>query len=113
MIMRVPSIFFCLVCDLQIIFFFCSFVLRPKDPYLDRPLPFIIGTEEWHKKWHVGLQDTSSDEGDSDKLSDNYSDDDSDLPLDENDLLNEEQVEDINFCLCYISDFCYHVMYIH
>lgn len=59
-----------------------SFVLRPKDPYIDRPLPYVIGTEDWHKKWHVGLLDSSS-ESEAEKNSERYSDSDSesDLPV--------------------------------
>ncbi|KAF2882466.1 hypothetical protein ILUMI_23691 [Ignelater luminosus] len=61
---------------------FPSFVLRPKDPYIDRPLPYVIGTDDWHKKWHVGLLDSSS-ESEAEKNSERYSDSDSesDLPV--------------------------------
>lgn len=38
-----------------------SFLYRPIDPYIDRPLPYVIGTQEWHKYWHVGLGFSSSD----------------------------------------------------
>ncbi|KAJ8963320.1 hypothetical protein NQ318_018789 [Aromia moschata] len=60
-----------------------SYVLQSKDLYGDRPLPLIIGTEEWYKKWHVGLTDSSSD-SESDKVSETYSDSDSEdhLPKD-------------------------------
>lgn len=59
-----------------------SYVLRPKDPYLNRPLPYVIGTEEWHKKWHVGLLESSS-ESETEQLSEKFSDSDSesDLPV--------------------------------
>lgn len=55
---------------------FTSFVLKPKDPYVDRPLPFVIGTDEWYKKWHVGLLDSSS-ESEDEKVSEKFSDSDS------------------------------------
>ncbi|XP_018568410.1 WASH complex subunit 2 [Anoplophora glabripennis] len=60
-----------------------SYILRPKDIYADRPLPLVIGTEEWYKKWHVGLADSSS-ESESEKVSETYSDSESgdDLPKD-------------------------------
>lgn len=57
-----------------------NFVLNPKDPYLSRQLPYIIGSEEWHKKWHVGLIESSS-ESEEDKVSEKYSDSDSELDL--------------------------------
>lgn len=57
-----------------------NFVLRAKDPYLCRPLPYVIGSEDWHKKWHVGLLESSS-ESDDDKESDKYSDNDSEIDL--------------------------------
>ncbi|XP_037044014.1 WASH complex subunit 2 isoform X2 [Bradysia coprophila] len=58
-------------------------VCRPKNPYLNRPLPHLIGSKQWNDKWHVGLiesdeevlsdeepeepefSQSSSDEGDS------------------------------------------------
>ncbi|KAJ6641565.1 WASH complex subunit 2 [Pseudolycoriella hygida] len=30
-------------------------VCRPKNPYLDRPLPYLIGSKQWNDKWHIGL----------------------------------------------------------
>ncbi|KAG4073915.1 hypothetical protein HA402_014120 [Bradysia odoriphaga] len=30
-------------------------VCRPKNPYLNRPLPHLIGSKQWNDKWHVGL----------------------------------------------------------
>jgi hypothetical protein len=59
-----------------------NYVLRPKDLYIDRPLPYVIGSEEWHKNWHVGLEDSSSD-SETEKVSDQFSESDSesDLPI--------------------------------
>lgn len=56
--------------------------MRPKDLYIERPLPYIIGTTEWHKSWHVGLEDSSSD-SETEKVSENFSESDSesDLPI--------------------------------
>lgn len=39
-----------------------SFVYRPKDLYQDRPLPHLIGSKEWHDKWHVGLIDSDAED---------------------------------------------------
>ncbi|CAK1546397.1 unnamed protein product [Leptosia nina] len=36
-------------------------VFRPKDVYAHRPLPYIIGSEMWKKKWHAGLVAEDSD----------------------------------------------------
>lgn len=55
---------------------FYSFVLRPKDPYIDRPLPYVIGSEEWYKSPYAGLGDSSSD-SEGDKVSETYSDSES------------------------------------
>lgn len=55
-------------------------MLKLKDPYIDRPLPYLIGTENWQKKWHVGLL-PSDDESESEKEQDVYSSDsDTTLP---------------------------------
>lgn len=37
-------------------------VFRPKDQYADRPLPYLIGSKEWHEKWHIGLNEEDSEE---------------------------------------------------
>lgn len=55
-------------------------MLGPKDPYINRPLPYIIGSDEWHKKWHVGLRESSS-ESENEEISEKYSDSDSELDL--------------------------------
>lgn len=51
-------------------------ILRSKDIYSDRPLPFIIGSDEWHKKWHVGLIDSSSDDEETQQDKEQFSEDD-------------------------------------
>nr|XP_023017779.1 WASH complex subunit 2 isoform X2 [Leptinotarsa decemlineata] len=58
-----------------------SFILKPKDTYAHRPLPPVIGTDEWYKRWNS--EDSSSDSGD-DKMADIYSESDSEdnLPKD-------------------------------
>uniref|UniRef100_A0AAG5DY06 FAM21/CAPZIP domain-containing protein n=1 Tax=Anopheles atroparvus TaxID=41427 RepID=A0AAG5DY06_ANOAO len=38
----------------------------PRHPFIDRPLPHVIGSKEWQNKWHVGLID-SDDESSSDR----------------------------------------------
>lgn len=65
-----------------------SFVLQPKDPYANRHLPYVIGTEEWYKKWHVGLLETSS-ESEEEKLSEKFSESESE---DELGVINKTQV---------------------
>lgn len=49
--------------------------------YAHRPLPPVIGTQEWYQKWHV---DIPSSDSESDKVSDIYSESDSEdnLPKD-------------------------------
>ncbi|XP_033223849.1 WASH complex subunit 2C isoform X2 [Belonocnema kinseyi] len=36
-------------------------VLRPKDPYQDRPLPYVIGSEKWKLSSKIGLESSSSE----------------------------------------------------
>lgn len=36
-------------------------ILRPKDPYQDRPLPYVFGTEQWEASSKVGLESSSSE----------------------------------------------------
>ncbi|OXU28146.1 hypothetical protein TSAR_006961 [Trichomalopsis sarcophagae] len=52
-----------------------SVILRPKDPYQDRPLPYVIGTEQWKSSNKIGLESSSSeseqnDDDDEDSASD-------------------------------------------
>ncbi|XP_031616468.1 WASH complex subunit 2 [Contarinia nasturtii] len=42
-----------------------SIVFRPKNLYEHRPLPYLIGSKEWHEKWHIGLIDEESDGSDN------------------------------------------------
>lgn len=58
------------------------YVFRPKDLYIDRPLPYLIGSDEWYQHFHVGLED-SSGESESEKVSDTFSESnsESDLPI--------------------------------
>ncbi|CAH2236586.1 jg15343 [Pararge aegeria aegeria] len=36
-------------------------IMKPKKVYAHRPLPYIIGTQEWKNKWHAGLVQEESD----------------------------------------------------
>lgn len=47
-----------------------SVVFRPKNPYKHRPLPYLIGSKEWHEKWHIGLIEEDSDQSDNDNNND-------------------------------------------
>ncbi|CAD6237265.1 GSCOCG00002222001-RA-CDS [Cotesia congregata] len=51
-----------------------SFILRPKDPYKDRPLPYVIGSDKWQASNKIGIESSSSE---SEAL-DNEEDDDDD-----------------------------------
>ncbi|XP_034946716.1 WASH complex subunit 2 [Chelonus insularis] len=42
-----------------------SFILRPKDPYKDRPLPYIIGTDKWKASNKIGIESSSSSESEA------------------------------------------------
>jgi hypothetical protein len=48
--------------------------LRAKDPYQDRPLPYVFGTEEWKASSKVGLESSSSESELSDENEDSVSD---------------------------------------
>ncbi|XP_076278814.1 PWP1 homolog no child left behind [Lasioglossum baleicum] len=39
-----------------------SVVLGPNDPYQDRPLPYVIGSEQWKNSSKIGLESSSSSE---------------------------------------------------
>ncbi|CAH1642368.1 unnamed protein product [Spodoptera littoralis] len=56
-------------------------VLKPKDMYWERPLPYIIGSQPWKNKWHAGLvvepTDSESSVSDRGEDSDQYSQSDS------------------------------------
>ncbi|XP_024936707.1 WASH complex subunit 2 isoform X2 [Cephus cinctus] len=52
-----------------------SIILRPKDPYQDRPLPYIIGSEKWRASSKIGLESSSSE---SEQLDEEESDSESD-----------------------------------
>ncbi|XP_022901031.2 WASH complex subunit 2 [Onthophagus taurus] len=51
-----------------------GFILQAKDPYINRPLPYVIGTQEWYKTPHVGILDSDS-ESDEEQISERYSND--------------------------------------
>ncbi|KAL4711239.1 hypothetical protein ACJJTC_019080 [Scirpophaga incertulas] len=59
-------------------------VLKPKDFYRHRPLPFIIGSDAWKAKWHAGLvvEDSDSDSmmSKQDEDMDQYSDSEAESP---------------------------------
>ncbi|KAG8039864.1 hypothetical protein G9C98_000593 [Cotesia typhae] len=51
-----------------------SFILRPKDPYKDRPLPYVIGSDKWQASNKIGIESSSSES----EAPDNEEDDDDD-----------------------------------
>ncbi|XP_011496087.1 PREDICTED: WASH complex subunit FAM21-like [Ceratosolen solmsi marchali] len=51
-----------------------SVILRPKDPYRDRPLPYVFGSEQWNASNKVGLESSSSESELSDDNEDSISD---------------------------------------
>ncbi|XP_014218671.1 WASH complex subunit 2 [Copidosoma floridanum] len=50
-----------------------SVIYRPKDPYKDRPLPYVMGSEKWNASTKVGLE-TSSSESEQEDEEDSSSD---------------------------------------
>ncbi|XP_072948460.1 uncharacterized protein [Epargyreus clarus] len=65
-------------------------VYKPKDLYGNRPLPYIIGSQQWKSKWHAGLipedsdseSDTSKAEPPSEVYSDSAPESDAERPRD-------------------------------
>ena len=56
-------------------------ILRPRDPYQDRPLPYVIDTEQWKSSSKVGLESSSSESEQNDEDEDSVSDtDDKNVP---------------------------------
>lgn len=51
-----------------------SVVYRPKNPYKHRPLPYLIGSKEWHEKWHIGLIEEDSDQSENENNEDEEED---------------------------------------
>ncbi|XP_044579285.1 WASH complex subunit 2 isoform X2 [Cotesia glomerata] len=53
-----------------------SFILRPKDPYKDRPLPYVIGSDKWQASNKIGIESSSSESEALDNEEDDDDDDD-------------------------------------
>ncbi|XP_034537772.1 WASH complex subunit 2 isoform X2 [Notolabrus celidotus] len=72
-------------------------ILEPKDLYVDRPLPYLIGSQAFMEQEDVGLGDLSSDEMsvDSDRDSVIESDDEKEADQSDDDFIQEED-EDHN-----------------
>ncbi|XP_059061104.1 WASH complex subunit 2 [Achroia grisella] len=74
-------------------------ILKPKDLYADRPLPYIIGSTAWKSKWHAGLlpddSDTDSSVSRPDREVEQYSDSEpeiTNIQTDKQDLINDRTV---------------------
>lgn len=50
-----------------------SVIFRPKNLYEHRPLPHLIGSKDWHEKWHIGLVDEDSDGSGNENIDDEAS----------------------------------------
>lgn len=50
-----------------------SVIFRPKSLYEHRPLPYLIGSKDWHEKWHIGLIDEDSDGSGNENVDDEAS----------------------------------------
>lgn len=50
-----------------------SVIFRPKNLYEHRPLPYLIGSKDWHEKWHIGLVDEDSDGSGNENIDDEAS----------------------------------------
>lgn len=48
-------------------------IFRPINPYRDKPLPYLIGSEKWKLKWHVGINESDSEDEEK-PIEDEYSD---------------------------------------
>ncbi|XP_008559986.1 WASH complex subunit 2 isoform X1 [Microplitis demolitor] len=53
-----------------------SFILRPKDPYRDRPLPYVIGSDKWKASNKIGLESSSESEAPDDNEDEDDEDED-------------------------------------
>lgn len=51
-------------------------ILRPKDPYQNRPLPYVIGSEQWLASSKVDLESSSSESEQDDDEEESASDND-------------------------------------
>ncbi|XP_048521451.1 WASH complex subunit 2 isoform X2 [Dendroctonus ponderosae] len=73
-----------------------SYVMQPKDLYADRPLPYLVGSKEWHQKWHVGLLPSDS-ESESEPEEEMYSSSNSEIDLPKNRTLVSETSSELDF----------------
>ncbi|XP_066144694.1 WASH complex subunit 2-like isoform X2 [Euwallacea fornicatus] len=73
-----------------------GYVLQPKDPYMDRPLPYLVGSDNWVKKQHIGLLISDESESEPDQ-EDVYSSSDSETYLPKNKALDSETSSELDF----------------
>lgn len=45
----------------------CSVIVGPNDPYQDRPLPYVIGSDRWIASNKIGLESSSSESEQADE----------------------------------------------
>lgn len=45
----------------------CSVIVGPNDPYQDRPLPYVIGSNKWTASNKIGLESSSSESEQADE----------------------------------------------
>ncbi|KAM9282389.1 WASH complex subunit 2-like isoform 3-T3 [Cariama cristata] len=79
-------------------------ILEPKDLYIDRPLPYLIGSQQFMEQDDVGLGDLSSEEGsvdsdrgsviDSEEKDENESDDEFGNPSEDDQKTRTAQISD-------------------
>ncbi|CAG9770116.1 unnamed protein product [Ceutorhynchus assimilis] len=77
-----------------------NYVLHPKDPYADRPLPYLVGTQDWYKKSHVGLLPSDSDtesEKEEEEVYSSSSDSEENLP--KNRPVGSETSSELSFAI--------------
>lgn len=62
-----PYIYIYLSFFISIILFIYSVIVGPNDPYQDRPLPYVIGSDKWTASSKIGLESSSSESEQADE----------------------------------------------
>lgn len=52
--------------------------MGPKDPYQDRPLPYVIGSDKWNNSNKIGLESSSSSSSESEQVDEEEGESESD-----------------------------------
>jgi len=70
--------------------------VRPNDPYQDRPLPYVIGSDKWMASDKIGLENSSSESEQADEEDKEESESNEEENIDMQKVLNGRHNPEIN-----------------